>query len=185
MRQPVIAQVFDAPSEMIVRSSMPGRVASESKRAVVDEPRVDLVGEHPDLRMPREDLGDRVEIARAQHAAGRIVRRVENQQPRLRRDLRFELGRIEREVARLAQVDRHRHRAVGDDLRFVDRKSGDRIDHFVAGAVVGDRRDRVGDERLGARADDDVLRAECRGRAARRCPVAAAARSSSMPADGV
>ncbi len=30
MRQPVIAQVFDAPSLMIVRSSMPGRVASVS-----------------------------------------------------------------------------------------------------------------------------------------------------------
>ena len=32
MRQPVIAHVLEAPSLMIVRSSMPGRVASESKR---------------------------------------------------------------------------------------------------------------------------------------------------------
>src|SRR5438477_12711911 len=29
MRHPVIAQVFDAPSEMMVRSSMPGREASD------------------------------------------------------------------------------------------------------------------------------------------------------------
>jgi len=36
----------------------------------------------------------------AQDAAGRIVRRVQDQQPRLRRDLRFELRRVEREVAR-------------------------------------------------------------------------------------
>ena len=62
MRQPVIAQVFDAPSLMIVRSSMPRRVASESNAPVVDEPRVDLVGEHPDLRMRGEDLGDGVEV---------------------------------------------------------------------------------------------------------------------------
>ena len=81
----------------------------------------------------------------------RIRRRV------LRRDLRLELGRIEREVARLAQVDRDRHRAVGDDLRLVDRKAGHGIDHLVAGAVVGDRRDRVRDERLRARADDDIV----------------------------
>ena len=31
IRQPVIAQVLDAPSQMMVRSSMPGREASDSK----------------------------------------------------------------------------------------------------------------------------------------------------------
>ena len=63
MRQPVIAHVFDAPSEMIVRSSMPARRRERVELAVVDQARVDLVGEHPDLRMLQQDLGDRVEIA--------------------------------------------------------------------------------------------------------------------------
>ena len=66
------------------------------------------------------------------------------------------------------RMDRHRHRAIRDDLRLVDRESRHRIDHLVADAIVGDRGDRVGDERLGARADDDVVGRECRGRAARR-----------------
>ena len=84
MRQPVIAQVFDAPSLMIVRSSMPGRVAIESNAPSYDETRVDLVGEHPDLRMRAQDLGDRVEVGAREDAAGRILRRVEDQEPRLR-----------------------------------------------------------------------------------------------------
>ena len=83
------------------------------------------------------------------------------------RDLRLELGRIEREVPRLAQEDRDRDRAVGDDLRLVDRKARHRIDHFVAGAVVGHRRDRVGDERLRAARRRRRPRGGCRGRDAR------------------
>ena len=125
--------------------------------AVVEQPRVDLVGEHPELLVHAQDIGDRLEIAALQAAAGRVVRRVQDQQPRLLRDLGFELVRIESEVARFAQVHRYRHRPVGDDLRFVDRESGHGINHLVADAIVGDRGDRVGDERLGASRDDDLL----------------------------
>ena len=107
--------------------------------------------------MPAQDLRDGVEVLAVEDAAGGILRRVEDQQARLRRDLRLELGRIEREPARLAQEDRHRHRAVGGDLRLVDRKAGHRVDHLVADAEIGDRRDRVRDEGLGARADHDVV----------------------------
>ncbi len=73
------------------------------------------------------------------------------------RDLRFELGRIEGEIARLAQMQRHRHRAVCDDLRLVDRKSGIRIDHLVADAVVGGGKDGVRDEGFGPSAYHHVL----------------------------
>ncbi len=91
--------------------------------ARVGEPRIDLVGEHPDLRMPR--AGSR-RSRRGRRACSMPpvglcgVLRISSLV--FARDLRFELGRIEREVARFAQVDRHRHRAVGDDLRFVDRE---------------------------------------------------------------
>jgi hypothetical protein len=106
MRQPVIAHVFEAPSETMVRACIPGRLASDSNVPEYGEPRIDLVGEDPDLRMAREDCRDGVEIGAAQHAARGIVRRVENEELRLRGDLRFEVGRIESELSRLAEIDR-------------------------------------------------------------------------------
>jgi hypothetical protein len=45
--------------------------------------------------------GDRVEIGRVQDAARRILRCIEDEQPRLRRDLGGELRRIKGKVARL------------------------------------------------------------------------------------
>ena len=128
--------------------------------AVVDELAVDLVGVDPDAGMSAQHVGNRFERRTVEDSAGRIVRRIEDQQPCLRTDPRRELGRIEREAARLAQWQRHRHRAVGDDLRLVDREARDREDHLVAGAVVGDRGDRVADERLRAGADDDLVGAD-------------------------
>jgi len=83
--------------------------------------------------------GDLFEIFGRNHAAGGILRRIEDQQPRTRRDLIGELLWIEAEVARLAQINRHPHRTVGFDLRFVDRKPGIGEDHFVAGTVIGIR----------------------------------------------
>ncbi len=52
----------------------------------VDQPRVDLVGIDPHLRMTAQDRGDCGEIVVRQDAAGRIVRRVQDQQLRFRRD---------------------------------------------------------------------------------------------------
>ena len=125
---------------------------------VVYQPGIDLVGEYPDVRMTRKDFGNGVEILAVEDAAGRVVRRVENQQPGIRRDPRFEFRRVERESTGLAKVDWHRHGAVGVNLRFVDRKPGHRVDHLVADAEVRHRGDRVGDEGLGARANDHVVR---------------------------
>ena len=96
----------------------------------------------------------------------------------------LELGGVEGEVARFAQEERHRHGAVGDDLRLVDREARHRIDDLVAGAVIGHRGDRVGDEGLRAAADDDVLGSMSMPRRVA-MSRAAAARSSSIPADGV
>src|SRR5206468_7712496 len=97
------------------------------------------------------------EVGAFENAAGRILRRIEDQEPRVGRNVSFEFVRVEREIARLAQIDRHGQRTVGEYLRLVDGETRDRVDDFITGAIVGDRRYRVGDERLGAGAHDNVL----------------------------
>ncbi len=107
--------------------------------------------------MLAQDRSDVFEITSGEDPAGGVLRRVENQQLGLGCDARFELGRVEREIPRLTQRQRHRHGAMRLDLRFVDREARLRIDHLIAGAVIGGAQDRVGDERLGAGADHDFV----------------------------
>src|SRR5207247_2069104 len=139
--------------------------------AGVGEARIDLVGVHPDLRVAPENRRDLFELFSGQQPAGRVVGIVENQQPGFRRDELFQIRQIKGEPASLAQVDRHGLRAARDDLRLVDREAGVRVDHFVAGAVIGGRQHRVSDERLRARADHDVFRSDGQA-AARRGEIA-------------
>ena len=134
-----------------------GQRGNRRELAVVDELAVDLVGVHPDLLVAAQHVGDRFQIGAGQQTAGWIVRRVEDQQPGLRRDARSQFIRIEREAARLAQRQADRHRAIGQALRLVDRESRHREDHLVAGAMIGDARNCVGNERLGACADNDLV----------------------------
>ena len=107
--------------------------------------------------MLAQNCGDRFEIGFSEYAAGRILRAVENQQLRFRRNFRFELSGIKRKIAALTQIQRHRHRAMDGDLRFINRKSRYRINHLVTGAVIGCRQNCVSDKRLGARANNDVI----------------------------
>ena len=107
--------------------------------------------------MAQQDFGDGVELLGVENAARGVLRRVENQQTGLRRDLRFELGGVECKTPALVQINRYRHGAIRNDLRFVDRESGHRINHFVADAVIGYRRDRISDERLGASGNHDIF----------------------------
>ena len=108
--------------------------------------------------MAKQYFGDDFEVRAPEDAAGGVLRRIEDDELGLRRDFCLEFVGVECEFARFLEIDRHRHRAVGHDLRLIDRKSRHRVDHLVAGAVVRDRRDRVGDKRLGTGADDDVVR---------------------------
>ena len=70
--------------------------------AVVDEVLVDLVGDGDEVVLDA-DARDRLELGAREHAAGRVVRRVEQQHARARTG-RGELVRVEREVRR-AQRD--------------------------------------------------------------------------------
>ena len=83
-RQPVIAHVLDQPSRMIVRSSMPSSVAIDSCWPVYRMRAVDLVGQDDDVALAG-DVGDDFEVGAGEHAAGRVVGRVDDDQPGLDR----------------------------------------------------------------------------------------------------
>ncbi|MDQ7087985.1 MAG: hypothetical protein Q9Q13_09070, partial [Acidobacteriota bacterium] len=121
-----------------------------SELSVVDQARVDLVGIDPDLGMAAQDLGDGGQIPARENASRRIVRGIENQQPRLVGDPLLQFGGIEGEISPLAQVQGHPHGTHGADLGVVDREARIGIDHFVARPEIGHTEDRVTDEGLGS-----------------------------------
>ncbi len=82
--------------------------------------------------------------------AGGILRRIENKQFGLVGNFGFEFFRVKVKAARLVQVDRHRHRPHGSDLRFVNGETGVGINHFIASAIVGYRQNGIGNKRFGA-----------------------------------
>ncbi len=108
--------------------------------------------------MLAQDRSDRFHVFLRDDPAGRVLRRIQDQQFGLRGDLRFEFSGIETEQTRLAQIDRHRHRAHRLDLRFIDRETGNGIDDLVADTVIGRRDNCVRDEGLRTGTDDDVIR---------------------------
>src|SRR5207247_1353777 len=75
---------------------------------------------------------DAVDLRAIEHAAGRVRRRVDDDQLRARREALLEHVEVEAELARLAQRNRYRRGAHEIDHRFVDRKAGVRVDHLVA-----------------------------------------------------
>ena len=98
---------------------------------VVDVPRVDLVGDDREI-VPDRELRDRFEIGSRQHAARRILRRVEDDELRLRRDRARESIEIEPEAGRFDERDRH-----GDRIEIVGASGvrgigGIGVDHLVA-----------------------------------------------------
>jgi hypothetical protein len=71
--------------------------------ALVDDVLVDVVGQRDQVVLAAE-VGDQLELVPAEDLAGRVVRRVDDDRPRPRRDRRAELVRIDRPV-RLVQCD--------------------------------------------------------------------------------
>ena len=107
-----------------------------------------------------QDLRDPFQLLPGERTAGRVVRVIEDQQLRLRIDQPIQILKIKGKVLCLVEMDRHGLRAARDDLRFVDREARVRVDHLVAGAMVGGGEDGVGDEGLRAGAHHHVLRAD-------------------------
>ena len=86
------------------------------------------------------------------------MRRIEHQQPRPRPHLVPQGIQVEGKRLAFQQGQRHRHRAAGDDLAFVDGKAGIGIEHLVALAVIGSGHDRILDEGLGAVGHGHMIR---------------------------
>ena len=81
----------------------------------------------------RADGGDGLDVFSRQHAAGRVVRRVDVDRPRPRRDRGFELRQVVAPAEILVQPARHRRAARRLDVAHARRPFRIRNDHLVAG----------------------------------------------------
>ena len=121
--------------------------------ALVQDLRVDLVSQDPEVARPR-DVGDLADHALRQHPAGRILGTVEDDELRAVGDERPQLVEIGVEVVLLAQHQRHGLRAAERDHRRIDREAGVREDRLVA--RIEEREHREEHDRLRAGRDDDL-----------------------------
>src|SRR5438876_1936556 len=145
----------------------PGQAQERHELALVEELAVDLVGEHRDPERAR-DLRHPLDLRPREDAAGRVLRRVDDDQLRLPADPLLEEPEVEAEPRLLQERNRHRHPAHEVDDRFVDGKAGVRVDHLVA--AVDERHDREEHDRLRAGRDHDLLRSDGRAAGGRDVP---------------
>ena len=101
-RQPVIAQALREAVEDDRALHHVRHARDRDVLALEDAAAVDLVG-HDDDVVLAGDVGDGRDVLARQHAAGRVVRRVEDDQLGLGRDERAQLVDVESEVVLLAQ----------------------------------------------------------------------------------
>ena len=125
--------------------------------ARVEESAVDLVGQDDDVALAG-DVGNGFQVGAGEHAAGRVVGRVDDDQPGLAGDQRAELVGVEAKAAFFAE--RHGHGGGADeaDHALVDRKAGVGIEDLVARVDQG--QDREEHDRLTARGDHHVRRVD-------------------------
>ncbi len=124
---------------------------------VEDQPAVGLVGKEIDRASlagtgPGQDLGQRLQGRRRVNPPGRIVRRIDDDQPRRRRDRRLDRRQVEIEVGPGRHLDRHRrasqrHAVVVEPRRRID-------DHLVS--RIQERRHGRGDGTEGAGGERDI-----------------------------
>ena len=139
----------------MVRSAKPGSDASETCSPFVDDAAVDLVRQH-DHVVAQHQLPDPLDIGAGEDPAGRVGRRVEDEQPRPWRDQLLELVEVDPEVVLLADRQADRRAAAEARHRLVDREARVREDDLDA--RLDQRFDRVEHDRLGARRDDHAVR---------------------------
>ena len=120
---------------------------------VVQDPAVDLVGQDPQVVADGE-LGDPLDIGPGQDAASRVGRRVDDQDPRPRRDQRRKLVHVEAEVIGHPDRDRHRRRADESRQGLIDGIARIRDQDLVA--RVHEPKDRVHHDALAAGGHEDL-----------------------------
>ena len=153
---PVVLNVLPPDEIVSVRSAIPGSVASGTCGGAGEhEVLVDLVGDDDQVVVDGQ-LGDLRQLAGVEHLAGRVVRRVEQDQPGARPDGGAQLGRVEAvaAVGLRAQQDGHGARPGQGDARLV--AVVHRLEHDDLVAVVEHPEQRPG-ERLGGAGGDQHL----------------------------
>ena len=135
--------------------------------AIVVEPAVDLVADNDEIVFDG-DPGDCLTVLAPEHASGRILWRVHDQQAGARRDQRAQLFGVGPEVVALPHRKRNRSRADELHQRAIDGISRIRDDHLVA--RLHQRQEREQQQVLASRRQHDVLHA--RGHSRRACHVA-------------
>ena len=107
MRQPVMAYVFEKPSSRMVRSLNPGIDMIEKCSPSKMQPAIDLVRQHHDVAIA--DAWAMSRYRPCENSAGRILRRVEDDQP----------GPIGNQGRQFVQVERRNRalRAIGSEPR--------------------------------------------------------------------
>ena len=117
---------------------------------------IHVVGQHPDLRMLHQHIGQRLELLARIAGAGGIGRLVEDQPFGLGRDRLFQRFRRQAEAVLQRAFDDHRLAAAQQhDVGIAD-PIGRGHDHFVAG--IQGRQQRVVDDGLAARRDEGLRR---------------------------
>ena len=99
--------------------------------AVEHDVLVRFVGDHPEVVLAR-DRGQASQVLTGQDAAGRIARRIDIQDTRPRRDLRFELVEIVPPAVPLVQRHGHRNAFRRQDVADDRRPFGVGDQHLVA-----------------------------------------------------
>ena len=122
--------------------------------AIEEDARVNFVGDDPEVVLHRE-RSDLLQRVFAEHGSGRVVRRIENQRFRTRRDFRRDLRNVRLKLILLFEVKRHRFAAEPARERRIDRKARVGIQNFVAGFDQRHHRERK--RHLAARRDQNFL----------------------------
>ena len=99
--------------------------------AVVDEAAVDLVRKNHDVAVA-DGLGDFENVFPGEHAAGRVVRRVQDDQLGAAGNQRGQFLDVHGEVALFAERKRNRASADIIDHGLVDGEAGIRVNNFVS-----------------------------------------------------
>ena len=106
--------------------------------ALKDELAIDLIAQHHDVAIA-DCARDRGDVVLCQHAASRVLRRIQDDELCAIVDQTGELIDVEPEFQFLAQPDRHRFRTDVVDHRLVNREAGIRVNDFIS--VFGEARE--------------------------------------------
>ena len=138
-----------------MRSCMPSIDMMEWMLALKDELAIDLIAQHHDVAIA-DCARDRGDVLLGQHAACRVLWRIQNKELCAIVDRNGELIDVEPEFSFNSSRNwRHRFRTDIVDHRLVDREAGIRVNDFIS--VFGESQNGKKDDRLATGNDDHFV----------------------------